>query len=232
MCEHENATLLTVKNLVVSYANHRVLDKISFSVSQNDLLCIVGPNGSGKSTLLKCLLSLIKPNSGSIKFEEPLAPTKIGYMPQESKIDANFPASVYEIVSSATLNQKYRPFLSRKQKTQINNSLRTLGIYNLKRRAFGELSGGQRQKVLLARALCATDKLLILDEPSNNLDYASKLDFYNILRQLNSERGLSIIMVTHDLDHNNLLGNKVLSLDKDNPFFGNTEEYVRKIHAK
>lgn len=232
MCEHENATLLTVKNLVVSYANHRVLDKISFSVSQNDLLCIVGPNGSGKSTLLKCLLSLIKPNSGSIKFEEPLTPTKIGYMPQESKIDANFPASVYEIVSSATLNQKYRPFLSREQKTQINNSLRTLGIYNLKRRAFGELSGGQRQKVLLARALCATDKLLILDEPSNNLDYASKLDFYNILRQLNSERGLSIIMVTHDLDHNNLLGNKVLSLDKDNPFFGDTEEYVRKIHAK
>ena len=232
MCEHENATLLTVKNLVVSYANHRVLDKISFSVSQNDLLCIVGPNGSGKSTLLKCLLSLIKPNSGSIKFEEPLTPTKIGYMPQESKIDAIFPASVYEIVSSATLNQKYRPFLSREQKTQINNSLRTLGIYNLKRRAFGELSGGQRQKVLLARALCATDKLLILDEPSNNLDYASKLDFYNILRQLNSERGLSIIMVTHDLDHNNLLGNKVLSLDKDNPFFGDTEEYVRKIHAK
>lgn len=232
MCEHENATLLTVKNLVVSYANHRVLDKISFSVSQNDLLCIVGPNGSGKSTLLKCLLSLIKPNSGSIKFEEPLTPTKIGYMPQESKIDANFPASVYEIVSSATLNQKYRPFLSREQKTQINNSLRTLGIHNLKRRAFGELSGGQRQKVLLARALCATDKLLILDEPSNNLDYASKLDFYNILRQLNSERGLSIIMVTHDLDHNNLLGNKVLSLDKDNPFFGDTEEYVRKIHAK
>ena len=232
MCEHENATLLTVKNLVVSYANHRVLDKISFSVSQNDLLCIVGSNGSGKSTLLKCLLSLIKPNSGSIKFEEPLTPTKIGYMPQESKIDANFPASVYEIVSSATLNQKYRPFLSREQKTQINNSLRTLGIYNLKRRAFGELSGGQRQKVLLARALCATDKLLILDEPSNNLDYASKLDFYNILRQLNSERGLSIIMVTHDLDHNNLLGNKVLSLDKDNPFFGDTEEYVRKIHAK
>lgn len=232
MCEHENATLLTVKNLVVSYANHRVLDKISFSVSQNDLLCIVGPNGSGKSTLLKCLLSLIKPNSGSIKFEEPLTPTKIGYMPQESKIDANFPASVYEIVSSSTLNQKYRPFLSREQKTQINNSLRTLGIHNLKRRAFGELSGGQRQKVLLARALCATDKLLILDEPSNNLDYASKLDFYNILRQLNSERGLSIIMVTHDLDHNNLLGNKVLSLDKDNPFFGDTEEYVRKIHAK
>lgn len=232
MCEHENATLLTVKNLVVSYANHRVLDKISFSVSQNDLLCIVGPNGSGKSTLLKCLLSLIKPNSGSIKFEEPLTPTKIGYMPQESKIDANFPASVYEIVSSATLNQKYRPFLSREQKTQINNSLRTLGIHNLKRRAFGELSGGQRQKVLLARALCATDKLLILDEPSNNLDYASKLDFYNILRQLNSERSLSIIMVTHDLDHNNLLGNKVLSLDKDNPFFGDTEEYVRKIHAK
>lgn len=232
MCEHENATLLTVKNLVVSYANHRVLDKISFSVSQNDLLCIVGPNGSGKSTLLKCLLSLIKPNSGSIKFEEPLTPTKIGYMPQESKIDTNFPASVYEIVSSATLNQKYRPFLSREQKTQINNSLRTLGIYNLKRRAFGELSGGQRQKVLLARALCATDKLLILDEPSNNLDYASKLDFYNILRQLNSEHGLSIIMVTHDLDHNNLLGNKVLSLDKDNPFFGDTEEYVRKIHAK
>lgn len=232
MCEHENTTLLTVKNLVVSYANHHVLDKISFSVSQNDLLCIVGPNGSGKSTLLKCLLSLIKPNSGSIKFEEPLTPTKIGYMPQESKIDANFPASVYEIVSSATLNQSYHPFLSREQKTQINNSLRTLGIYNLKRRAFGELSGGQRQKVLLARALCATDKLLILDEPSNNLDYASKLDFYNILRQLNSERGLSIIMVTHDLDHNNLLGNKVLSLDKDNPFFGNTEEYVRKIHAK
>ena len=205
-------SIVEVKNLSFHYHDHPVFDKLNFKVDRGDFLCIVGPNGSGKSTLLKCLLGLIKPTSGTIKFGDNLKANQIGYLPQHTQIPANFPASVIEIVSSGALNQTklFQPY----PKTVINKALKQL----------------DSQKVLLARAIVAANGLLILDEPSNNLDYDSKRNFYQTLTKLNKQ--YAIIMVTHDLDHHNLLGNHILSLDHDAPFFGNTAEYVRRVHAR
>ena len=137
-------------------------------------------------------------------------------MPQETKVDRYFPASVYEIVLSGALNRVgYRPFFNNKEKKLAVECLKTLHIENLKNSSFGELSGGQRQKVLLARALCATRECLVLDEPSNNLDYDSKEEFYAVLKELH-QKGLTIIMITHDLASHEVIGNKILHLDKDN----------------
>ena len=220
--------LLKVTNLSLKYQNHYVFKNISFGLNRNDFLCIVGPNGSGKSTLLKCLLGELKPTAGKIEFENSSHFPLIGYLPQNSDLNPNFPASVYEIVSTGALNQ-IKPF-SKLPKAKIESALATLQIQSLASRKLSQLSGGQRQKVLLARALVASDDLLLLDEPNNNLDYTSKSVFYKTLRQLNEK--LTIIMVTHDLDHHHLFGNKVLSLDPNLPFFGTTNAYIRRIHAE
>ncbi len=219
--------LLQVKNLSLKYHEHYVFKNLSFSLEKQDFLCIVGPNGSGKTTLLKCLLGEIKPTSGEIKYENDSEKTYVGYLPQFTNLNPHFPASVYEIVSSGTLNQT--GLFKKLPKDKINSALKTLRIENLANCSFSELSGGQRQKVLLARALVASKDILLLDEPSNNLDYSSKQEFYRTLTKLN--RKLTIIMVTHDLDHHNILGNKVLSLDPERPFFGSTKDFIRRVHA-
>ena len=220
-------TVLQIKNLSLKYGNHYIFRNLSFAVEKNDFLCIVGPNGSGKSTLLKCLLGEIKPNQGEIKFENHSQRKVIGYLPQNPHYNPSFPASVYEVVASGSLNQI--GLFSKYPKQKIEKALGTLRIANIARQQFSTLSGGQRQRVLLARALVASSNLLILDEPSNNLDYNSKQEFYRTLEKLN--KSTTILMVTHDLDHNNLIGNKILSLDPNLPFFGTTKEYVRRIHA-
>lgn len=220
-------TVLQAKKLSLRYGHHFVFKDLSFELADNDLLCIVGPNGSGKSTLLRCILDEIKPTSGKIIFGETIKKHQIGYLPQNPVFNSIFPASVYEVVSSGALNQIH--LLSRYPKAKIDSALKTLHIEDLSKTQFSTLSGGQRQRVLLARALVASTNLLILDEPSNNLDYASKQDFYKVLKKLN--HATTIIMVTHDLDHHNLIGNKILSLDPNLPFFGETKEYVRRIHA-
>lgn len=221
-------TVLQIKNLSLKYGDHYIFRNLSFAVEKNDFLCIVGPNGSGKSTLLKCLLGEIKPNQGEIKFENHSQRKVIGYLPQNPHYNPSFPASVYEVVASGSLNQI--GLFSKYPKQKIEKALGTLRIANIARQQFSTLSGGQRQRVLLARALVASSNLLILDEPSNNLDYNSKQEFYRTLEKLN--KSTTILMVTHDLDHNNLIGNKILSLDPNLPFFGTTKEYVRRIHAR
>ena len=220
-------SLISLKNLSLGYENKAVLSNINIEIEDNDFICIVGPNGSGKSTLVKGILGLIKPMKGKVIYNN-LKQNFIGYMPQETKVDANFPASVFEIVLSGFLNRTI--FYSKKDKEMAINNLRILGIEKLKDKCFCDLSGGQRQKVLLARSLCATSKLLILDEPSNNLDSKSKKELYNIISNLNKNNNITIIMITHDLDHDNLIGNKILSLREDDIFFGSTSEFVRRIH--
>ncbi len=222
--------LIELKNLSLGYDNITILKDINIVIEENDLICVVGPNGSGKSTLIKGILGLIKPSKGKIIYNN-LKQNFIGYMPQEVKVDSNFPASVYEIVLSGTLNRLgLKSFYTKREKQIADDNLRLLGIENLKDKNFSDLSGGQRQKVLLARSLCATSKLLILDEPSNNLDSKSKQELYEIIVDLNKNHGITIIMITHDLDHGNLIGNKILSLRDDKTFFGTTEEFVRRIH--
>ena len=222
--------LIELKNLSLGYDNTTVLKDINMTIEENDFICIVGPNGSGKSTLVKGILGLIKPRRGKVIYNN-LKQNFIGYMPQETKIDSNFPASVYEIVLSGTLNRLgLKSFYTKNEKQLALDNLKILGIDKLKDKSFCDLSGGQRQKVLLARSLCATSKLLILDEPSNNLDSKSKKELYKIINELNKKHNITIIMITHDLDHDNLIGNKILSLRENNIFFGTTEEFVRRIH--
>ena len=222
-------SLIELKNLSLGYDKDVILKNINLSIEDNDFICIVGPNGSGKSTLVKGILGLIKPIKGKVIYNG-LKQNYIGYMPQETKVDSSFPASVFEIVLSGTLNQYKNIFYSKEQREIALKNLKILGIEKLKNKSFCDLSGGQRQKVLLARSLCATSKLLILDEPSNNLDSKSKNDLYKTIVDLNKNHNITIIMITHDLDHDNLIGNKILSLREDDVFFGTVDEFVRRVH--
>ncbi len=222
-------SLIELKNITLGYDKDIILKNINLSIEENDFICVVGPNGSGKSTLIKGILGLIKPIKGKVIYNG-LKKNYIGYMPQETKVDSNFPASVMEIVLSGTLNKYKNIFYSKEQKEIALKNLKILGIENLKDKSFCDLSGGQRQKVLLARSLCATSKLLILDEPSNNLDSKSKEELYKTIVDLNKKHNITIIMITHDLDHDNLIGNKILSLREDDVFFGTVDEFVRRVH--
>lgn len=221
-------TILEAKKLSVAINSNTIFSNLSFSLEEGDFLCVVGENGSGKTTLIKAIIGEI-PIKGEIKLES-LKRSEIGYISQRSQVSDNFPASVFEIVCSGSLNKSsFGPSYSKEVKAKAKQTLAELKIQKLTNRNFSELSGGQRQKVLLARALMATTKLIILDEPSNNLDKKSRAELYDLLNQIN-QRGVSIIMVTHDLDHGNLIGNKILSLSGKLPFFGTVEEYVERIH--
>lgn len=217
--------LFEVKGLTLGYENEKIINDISFSVEEKDFIIVVGKNGAGKSTLIKGILGLIKPMSGEIVFDESLNKKHIGYMPQETKVDGAFPASVMEIVLSGRINKMgKRPFYNKEDKTEAIKALKILNILDIKNKSFCDLSGGQRQKTLLARSLCATDKLLILDEPSNNLDNTSREEFYLLLMKLNKELGISIIMISHDVDIDKMLGNKVLRITDNGYEFKNLED--------
>ena len=220
-------SLILLNKVKLGYDNNIVIHDLSLAINEQDFICVVGPNGSGKTTLIRGILGLISPISGSIQFN--LDKTRIGYMPQETTVDPNFPASVLEIVLSGSLNS-HRIFYNQNTKQRAAETLKLLNIKNLANSSFAELSGGQRQKVLLARALMATKQILILDEPSNNLDQKSKKELYQIVERLNRERKIAVIMITHDLDHDNLIGDKILALHDQKYFFGTTEEYIRKVH--
>jgi len=217
--------MIEVKNLSVAYGSNEVITKASFAVERGDFVCIVGANGSGKSTLVKTLLGLLSPVSGTIKFAGDGRPL-IGYLPQEAHLDQNFPATLGEIVLSGCLGQLGRRIFYRpRDKKRAQEILAELGLGKFSRRRFAALSGGQKQKVLLARALMATDDLLILDEPLNNLDHASRSEFYQILKKLNAS-GLTILMITHDLDADDLIGNKVLALKDAHVQASSTREFL------
>jgi len=218
--------LFEVKDLTLGYEKENIIENISFVVENKDFIIVVGKNGAGKSTLIKGILGLIKPKSGKIIFGDGLKKNLIGYMPQETKVDQAFPASVKEIVLSGRINKMgLRPFYNKEDKEKANEVMNILNISNIKNKSFADLSGGQRQKVLLARSLAATDKLLILDEPSNNLDNTSREEFYLLLMKLNKELGITIIMISHDADIDKMLGNKLLRIkDKGYEFTEIVEE--------
>lgn len=220
--------ILSVEKLTVAYGNNVVIDSASFEVEEGDFVCVVGANGSGKSTLIRALLGLIPAKSKSIAFAEDCMRTVVGYLPQEAQIDKKFPATVLEIVLSGNLGRMgRRMFYGQDEKKRAMWALEKLKIGRLKEASFGDLSGGQKQKVLLARALVATTSLLFLDEPSNNLDYKSRKDFYQTLRELNRE-GLTIVMITHDLDVDDLIGNKVLAIKDGKVSLCATGEYLEE----
>ncbi|MBR3386593.1 metal ABC transporter ATP-binding protein [Candidatus Saccharibacteria bacterium] len=220
--------VITAKNLSLSYGRNKVISSASFTINELDFVCIVGANGSGKSTLVKAILGLIKPSSGKIIFGKNITPNKFGFLPQNTHEIYNFPATVYEIVLSGTLGQLgIRPFYHKEAAEKATRALESLNISKLKDTSFASLSGGQKQKVLLARAIAASSKILILDEPSNNLDYKSRKEFYNILKTLN-QSGLTIIMITHDLDTEDLIGNKIISIKEGKVACFTTSDFLRR----
>ena len=218
--------IIECKNLSIGYNDHLVLNNLNFKLEEGMYLSIVGNNGSGKSTLLKTILGLIKPLKGKISINV-LKSSEIGYLPQINENMKEFPASAYEIVLSGCLNKcRFLPFYSKKQKEMVNNNIKKLKIEKLMKKSFNDLSGGEKQKVLLARALSATNKLLILDEPTNGLDAHSQKDLYSLIKKLNKE-GITIILVSHDIHKSLENASHILHLDNKETFFGTVDEYVK-----
>ena len=196
----ESAELIVCKDISLGYEGQSVLTHLDLTVRAGDYLCIVGDNGSGKSTLLRGLLGLLPPQSGEIWRAPELQKGAVGYLPQQTKAQKDFPATVFEVVLSGFLNRKGMHFFySAAQKSEALMNMGKLGILELKDACYRDLSGGQQQRVLLARALCAASRLLILDEPITGLDPAAAQDLYKTLAYLNEKEGMAVVMVTHDL---------------------------------
>lgn len=189
------------KDLVIGYNGVPVAGKINFSIEKGGYLCVTGENGSGKSTLIKTLLNLIKPVSGSLEFGDGLTQNSIGYLPQRTELQSDFPASVKEIVLSGFLGKKKaNAFYSINEKKEVTRILEMLKISELEKESFAKLSGGQMQRVLLARSLCACGGLLVLDEPVSGLDPEATAEMYSTVERLNREENISVIMISHDMD--------------------------------
>lgn len=223
--------LITCKNLSFAYDGRVVVDNISFEVEPGDYLCVVGANGSGKSTLIKGLLGLLKPQSGSIQLGEGLQQNEIGYLPQQTTVQRDFPASVQEVVLSGGLNHGWTPFYTRHQKNMAAANMMCMGIYDFRHKSYRELSGGQQQRVLLARALTATRKLLLMDEPVTGLDPLATQDLYELVRHLNQD-GVTIIMVTHDIENAVQEGKHILHLAGRELYYGPADEYLQTSAAQ
>ncbi len=222
---------LEVKNLKVGYEKDIVGENISFTVNPGDYLCIVGENGSGKSTLMKTLLNLIKPLDGEISTGDGLVKNEVGYLPQQTVVQRDFPASVKEIViSGCQAHMGMRPFYTKKEKDLAEENMERMGISDLANHCYRELSGGQQQRVLLARALCATRKLLVLDEPVSGLDPRVTAEMYELIEKLNKE-GVTIIMVSHDISAAIKYASHVLHMGKT-VFFGSKEAYLQSPEGK
>lgn len=224
--EQEKRILLDCRDAALGYEGKPVWEHLSFQVHSGDYVCIVGENGSGKSTLVKSLLGLLHPMAGEIVRSPSLRSGAIGYLPQQTKAQKDFPATVTEVVRSGFLSSRgMRFFYTPKEKSTALMHMGKLGVLELKDRCYRELSGGQQQRVLLARALCATKKLLLLDEPVSGLDPMVTAEMYELIKGINRS-GVTVIMVTHDVNAALTQANRILCLRHDSWFFGTPEEFL------
>ena len=220
--------LITCDNLTLGYENITLCRNLSFSVEAGDYLCIVGENGAGKSTLMRTLLGLRQPLAGTVSTGDGLKPNELGYLPQQTVVQKDFPASVREIVLSGCQGKcGHRPFYSKAEKQLAAENMEKLGLTELASRCYRELSGGQQQRVLLARALCATGKLLLLDEPVSGLDPKVTVELYSLIESLNRDDGITIIMVSHDLAAALRYASHILYMGGDGIFFGRRDEFLQ-----
>lgn len=217
--------LMEVKDLSISYQTNRVLDNISFSIEKGDYIGIVGPNGAGKTSLIKALTGLLSPDKGEIINHT----RKIGYLQQKISLnDARFPANVEEIIKSGLLiNKRFLKFYNSKDKAALENVISLLDIESLRRKLIGKLSGGQLQKVLLARALINQPDILFLDEPATALDPVSRTNFYDTMKILNEKSKTAIVIVSHDMGSMGKYAKKLLYIDRKMIFFGTFEEFCQ-----
>lgn len=224
--------LLSCQNLSVGYEGKPVLQNLSFEIFAGDYLCIVGVNGSGKTTLMKTLLGLQPPIGGSILTGDGLQRNEIGYLPQQTQVQRDFPASVREIVLSGCQGRcGLRPFYNTQEKKLAEDAMERMQITDLARRCYRELSGGQQQRVLLARALCATQKMLLVDEPVSGLDPKATAQMYELLEELNEIDGITIIMISHDIAAAMKYASHILRVGK-HTFFGTKDEYLEEYRRR
>ena len=223
---------LSCKNLTLGYEGDVLVRDLSFEVNKGDYLCIVGENGSGKSTLMKTILNLRSPMSGTITTGDGVTAREIGYLPQQTIVQRDFPASVWEIVlSGCQARGKFHPFYTKEEKRIARENIERMGITEYTDRCYRELSGGQQQRVLLARALCATRKILLLDEPVSGLDPKVTNDMYTLIEHLNKDEGVTIIMVSHDVQAAVRYATHILHVGST-IFFGTKEKYLESREGR
>lgn len=217
---------ITCKNLTLGYENRAIQENLNFSINAGDYLCIVGENGSGKSTLMKTLLHLQTPISGTIELGDGLHKNEIGYLPQQTLVQRDFPASVKEIVLSGCQGRcGWRPFYNKEDKEIARKAMEKMMIQDLQDRCYRELSGGQQQRVLLARALCAAKKILLLDEPVSGLDPKVTAEMYQLIEDLNKKDEITIIMISHDIEAAVRYATHILHIG-EHCFFGTKKQYL------
>lgn len=225
--------ILSCENVSLGYEGDIMLSDVNFQLNGGEYLCIVGENGAGKSTLVKGLLRLKKPVTGKIVTGDGLKPNEIGYLPQQTNAQKDFPASVMEVVLSGRLNRlDWKPFFTKMDKQVAEEKMELMGISHLKNHCYQDLSGGQQQRVLLARALCATGKLLLLDEPVAGLDPVVTIELYDLIARINREFHITIIMVSHDINAAMRYASHILHLSNRQLFFGTTDEYQKDEEGK
>lgn len=220
------------ENLTIGYSGKAIVRNLNFSVNQGDYLCIVGENGSGKSTLMKTLLRLQAPVGGSVLTGDGLKPEEIGYLPQQTLVQRDFPASVKEIVLSGCQGRcGFRPFYTKADKALAKKAMEKMGIEHLAKQCYRELSGGQQQRVLLARAFCAAGKVLLLDEPVSGLDPEVTAEMYRLIEELNKKDGITILMISHDVTAALTYASHILHMGQS-VFWGTKEEYLQSEIGK
>ncbi len=221
-------TLIKAEKLSLGYDSGAIVKDLNFEVNSGDYLCIIGHNGSGKSTLMRTLLGLIKPISGEVVFEGGLRKNEIGYLPQQTQVQKDFPASIEEIVLSGCVSKEgFKPFFSKEDRAKAKANIEKLGLSGMEKRSFRDLSGGQQPRVLLARALCATERVLLLDEPVAGLDPDVTEEMYSVIEKLNRD-GATIIMISHDISATLKYATNILHMG-DTVFFGTKEEYLKSM---
>ena len=222
--------LIQLRDVTIAFEGTVAVDRVSLSVEKGDYLVVLGENGSGKSTLMRAMLGLVKPRSGSIVYGDGLMKNQIGYLPQQTAAQRDFPASVEEVVLSGCVNRMGRRFFFNKaDRAEAEANMALLDVTKFRKKSYRTLSGGQQQRVLLARALCATDGMLLLDEPVTGLDPAAAREFYDVIRELNRARGVAVVMVSHDLGGAMRDANKVLQMDRGMDFFGSARDFEARM---
>ncbi len=225
--------LITLKDVTIAFEGVVAVKNVNLSINRGDYMVIVGENGSGKSTLIRAILGLVRPQKGRVNYGGGLKKNQIGYLPQQTIAQRDFPASVEEVVLSGCINRMgRRVFFAPLQKQLAEEKMRLLDIERIRKQSYRTLSGGQQQRVLLARALCATDSILLLDEPVTGLDPEATEEFYGIVRRLNREHGVAIVMVSHDLHGSMRDASKVLVMNHGVDFLGTVADYEAKFERR
>lgn len=225
--------LITLKDVTIAFEGVVAVNGANLSIEKGDYLVIVGENGSGKSTIIRAILGLVRPQKGRVSYGDGLKKNQIGYLPQQTIAQRDFPASVEEVVLSGCIARMgQRIFISPAQKQLAEEKMRLLDIDRIRKQSYRTLSGGQQQRVLLARALCATDSILLLDEPVTGLDPEATAEFYSIVRKLNREYGVAIVMVSHDLHGSMRDASKVLVMNHGVDFLGTVTDYETKFKRR